>query len=93
MQLVEPFEVISNHLILNKFNEAFVEMATTEATQAAVDYYTTIQALMFGKPGKVYLSQKYRRIKTPEGRPDHKFDQKQERGRDTSQQFTSFWCL
>ncbi|TKC50290.1 hypothetical protein EI555_003839 [Monodon monoceros] len=46
----------SNHLILNKINEAFIEMATTEDAQAAVDYYTAIPALVFGKP-------KYKRIK------------------------------
>ncbi|TKC42343.1 hypothetical protein EI555_013174, partial [Monodon monoceros] len=68
LQLVEPFGVISNHLILNKINEAFIEMATTEDAQAAVDYYTTTPALVFGKP-------------KPEGKPDQKFDQKQELGR------------
>ncbi|KAL6038003.1 hypothetical protein STEG23_022696 [Scotinomys teguina] len=81
LQLVEPFGVISNHLILNKINEAFIEMATTEDAQAAVDYYTTIPALVFGKPVRVHLSQKYKRIKKPEGKPDQKFDQKQELGR------------
>ncbi|KAJ8797070.1 hypothetical protein J1605_001880 [Eschrichtius robustus] len=78
LQLVEPFGVISNHLILNKINEAFIEMATTEDAQAAVDYYTTTPALVFGKPVRVHLSQKYKRIKKPEGKPDQKFDQKQE---------------
>uniref|UniRef100_A0A2K5NI47 Matrin-3 n=1 Tax=Cercocebus atys TaxID=9531 RepID=A0A2K5NI47_CERAT len=77
LQLVEPFGVISNHLILNKINEAFIEMATTEDAQAAVDYYTTTPALVFGKPVRVHLSQKYKRIKKPEGKPDQKFDQKQ----------------
>ncbi|GAB1301563.1 Matrin-3 [Apodemus speciosus] len=82
LQLVEPFGVISNHLILNKINEAFIEMATTEDAQAAVDYYTTTPALVFGKPVRVHLSQKYKRIKVkPEGKPDQKFDQKQELGR------------
>nr|pir matrin 3 - rat [Rattus norvegicus] len=81
LQLVEPFGVISNHLILNKINEAFIEMATTEDAQAAVDYYTTTPALVFGKPVRVHLSQKYKRIKKPEGKPDEKFDQKQELGR------------
>ncbi|XP_006891296.1 PREDICTED: matrin-3-like [Elephantulus edwardii] len=81
LQLVEPFGVISNHLILNKINEAFIEMATTEDAQAAVEYYTTTPALVFGKPVRVHLSQKYKRIKKPEGKPDQKFDQKQELGR------------
>ncbi|XP_004697076.1 matrin-3 [Echinops telfairi] len=81
LQLVEPFGVISNHLILNKINEAFIEMSTTEDAQAAVDYYTTTPALVFGKPVRVHLSQKYKRIKKPEGKPDQKFDQKQELGR------------
>ncbi|XP_006866191.1 PREDICTED: matrin-3-like isoform X3 [Chrysochloris asiatica] len=81
LQLVEPFGVISNHLILNKINEAFIEMSTTEDAQAAVDYYTTTPALVFGKPVRVHLSQKYKRIKKPEGKPDQKYDQKQELGR------------
>lgn len=38
-------------------------MATTEDAQAAVDYYTTTPALVFGKPVRVHLSQKYKRIK------------------------------
>ena len=38
-------------------------MATTEDSQAAVDYYTTTPALVFGKPVRVHLSQKYKRIK------------------------------
>ncbi|ELV09624.1 Matrin-3 [Tupaia chinensis] len=80
LQLVEPFAVISNHLILNKINEAFIEMATTEDAQATIDYYTTTPALVFGKPVRVHLSQKYKRIKKPEGKPDQKFDQKQELG-------------
>ncbi|KAH0506141.1 Matrin-3 [Microtus ochrogaster] len=62
-------------------NKAFIEMATTEDAQAAVDYYTTTPALVFGKPVRVHLSQKYKRIKKPEGKPDQKFDQKQELGR------------
>uniref|UniRef100_A0A452G4B4 Matrin 3 n=1 Tax=Capra hircus TaxID=9925 RepID=A0A452G4B4_CAPHI len=77
LQLVEPFGVISNHLILNKINEAFIEMATTEDAQAAVDYYTTTPALVFGKPVRVHLSQKI--ILT--NNYDQKFDQKQELGR------------
>uniref|UniRef100_A0A8C5JZA8 RRM domain-containing protein n=1 Tax=Jaculus jaculus TaxID=51337 RepID=A0A8C5JZA8_JACJA len=55
-------------------------MATTEDAQAAVDYYTTTLALVLGKPVRVHLSQKYKRIKKPEGKLDQKFDQKQELG-------------
>uniref|UniRef100_A0A2K5LBP5 Uncharacterized protein n=1 Tax=Cercocebus atys TaxID=9531 RepID=A0A2K5LBP5_CERAT len=73
--LVEPFGVISNHMILNKINEAFIEMATTEDAQVTVDYDTTTSALVLGKPLTVHLSQKYNRIKKPEGEPDQKFDQ------------------
>uniref|UniRef100_A0A2K6P1Y6 U1-type domain-containing protein n=1 Tax=Rhinopithecus roxellana TaxID=61622 RepID=A0A2K6P1Y6_RHIRO len=65
--LVELFGVISNHMILNKINEAFIEMTTTEDAQVTVDYYTTTPALVFGKPLTVHLSQKYKRIKKPEG--------------------------
>ncbi|XP_044300296.1 matrin-3-like [Varanus komodoensis] len=82
LQLVEPFGIITNHLILNKINEAFIEMATTEDAQAAVEYYSSAPALVFGKPVRVHLSQKYKRIKKPEGKPDQKFDPpKQELGR------------
>ncbi|XP_066467348.1 matrin-3 [Tiliqua scincoides] len=82
LQLVEPFGMITNHLILNKINEAFIEMATTEDAQAAVEYYSTTPALVFGTPVRVHLSQKYKRIKKPEGKPDQKFEPpKQELGR------------
>ncbi|KAM6116426.1 matrin-3 isoform 1-T2 [Pterocles gutturalis] len=74
LQLVEPFGIITNHLILNKINEAFIEMSTTEDAQAAVEYYSTTPALVFGKPVRVHLSQKYKRIKKPEGKPDQKTD-------------------
>ncbi|XP_074865759.1 matrin-3 isoform X1 [Carettochelys insculpta] len=72
LQLVEPFGIITNHLILNKINEAFIEMSTTEDAQAAVEYYMTTPALVFGKPVRVHLSHKYKRIKKPEGKPDQK---------------------
>ncbi|KAF7239865.1 Matrin-3 [Varanus komodoensis] len=50
-------------------NKAFIEMATTEDAQAAVEYYSSAPALVFGKP-------------KPEGKPDQKFDPpKQELGR------------
>ncbi|KAM6458808.1 matrin-3 isoform 2-T3 [Liasis olivaceus] len=82
LQLVKPFGIITNHLILNKINEAFIEMATTEDAQAAVEYYSSAPALVFGKPVRVHLSQKYKRIKEPEGKPDQKFEPpKQQLGR------------
>ncbi|XP_060088986.1 matrin-3 isoform X2 [Heteronotia binoei] len=82
LQLVEPFGMITNHLILNKINEAFIEMATTEDAQAVVEYYSSTPALVFGKPVRVHLSQKYKRIKKPEVKPDQKFEPpKQELGR------------
>ncbi|XP_053236473.1 matrin-3 [Podarcis raffonei] len=82
LQLVEPFGIITNHLILNKINEAFIEMSTTEDAQAAVEYYSAAPALVFGKPVRVHLSQKYKRIKKPEGKPNQKFEPpKQELGR------------
>lgn len=43
--------------------QAFIEMSTTEDAQAAVEYYSTTPALVFGKPVRVHLSQKYKRIK------------------------------
>uniref|UniRef100_A0ACB8GE13 Matrin-3 n=1 Tax=Sphaerodactylus townsendi TaxID=933632 RepID=A0ACB8GE13_9SAUR len=82
LQLVEPFGIITNHLILNKINEAFIEMSTTEDAQAVVEYYSSTPALVFGKPVRVHLSQKYKRIKKPEVKPDQKFEPpKQELGR------------
>ncbi|XP_063171894.1 matrin-3 isoform X1 [Candoia aspera] len=82
LQLVKPFGIITNHLILNKINEAFIEMATTEDAQAAVEYYSTAPALVFGKPVRVHLSQKYKRIKEPERKSDQKFEPpKQQLGR------------
>lgn len=56
LQLVKSFGVISNHLTLNKINETFIEMATTEDSQATLDYYITTPALVFGKLVRVYLS-------------------------------------
>lgn len=38
-------------------------MATTEDAQAVVEYYSSTPALVFGKPVRVHLSQKYKRIK------------------------------
>ncbi|XP_073506103.1 matrin-3-like isoform X2 [Phyllobates terribilis] len=75
MRLVEPFGVITNHLILNKMNEAFIEMSNSEDAIAAVDYYSTNQALIHGNPVRVHLSQKYKRIKKTEpieARPEPK---------------------
>ncbi|XP_032998693.1 matrin-3 isoform X2 [Lacerta agilis] len=82
LQLVEPFGIITNHLILNRINEAFIEMSTTEDAQAAVEYYSATPAIVFGKPVRVHLSQKYKRIKKPEAKPNQKFEPpKEELGR------------
>ncbi|KAM4037217.1 matrin-3 isoform 2-T2 [Anomaloglossus baeobatrachus] len=70
IRLIEPFGVITNHLILNKMNEAFIEMSNPEDAMAAVDYYSTNQALILGKPVRVHLSQKYKRIKKIDTQPD-----------------------
>ncbi|XP_044137004.1 matrin-3 [Bufo gargarizans] len=81
LKLAEPFGEITNHLILNKMNEAFIEMSNTEDALAVVDYYSTNPALVMGKPACVHLSQKYKRIKKavvkPETKPEPK---KQETG-------------
>ncbi|CAJ0959122.1 unnamed protein product [Ranitomeya imitator] len=61
--LAEPFGVITNFLILNNMNEAFIEMSTPEEAMAVADYYSTNQALIHGKPVRVHLSQKYKCIK------------------------------
>ncbi|XP_043924927.1 matrin-3 [Protopterus annectens] len=73
LQLVEPFGAVNNFLILNNINEAFIEMTTPEEAQAVVEFYWARPAFIFGKPVRVHLSQKYKRIKRPE--------QKQELGR------------
>ncbi|XP_060642494.2 matrin-3 [Anolis sagrei] len=82
LQLIEPFGIITNHLILNKINEAFIEMASSDDALSVVEYYSTTPALVFGKPVRVHLSQKYKRIKKPEAKPGQKFEPpKQELGR------------
>lgn len=43
--------------------QAFIEMSTTEDAQAVVEYYLSTPALVFGKPVRVHLSQKYKKIK------------------------------
>ncbi|KAM8971928.1 matrin-3 [Pelodytes ibericus] len=81
LQLAEPFGVITNHLILNKINEAFIEMSTSEDAVAVVDYYRNSPALVLGHPVRVHLSQKYKRIKKPEVKPEGKIDFKPDVGR------------
>ncbi|KAG8439154.1 hypothetical protein GDO86_005390, partial [Hymenochirus boettgeri] len=78
--LAEPFGVITNYLILNKINEAFVEMANSGDALAVVDYYRTNPALVLGHPVRVHLSQKYRRIKKPEDKSEKKSDGKADFG-------------
>lgn len=56
LQMVEPFGVFKNHLLLNKINEAIIEMATKEDAQSVVDYYITTPALVFVKPVRVHFS-------------------------------------
>ncbi|XP_069508787.1 matrin-3 isoform X2 [Ambystoma mexicanum] len=81
LQLCEPFGLITNHLILNKINEAFVEMSNPEDAEAVVDFYRSNPALVFGNPVRVHLSQKYKRIKKPELKPGKKFEPEPELGR------------
>nr|XP_033782859.1 matrin-3 isoform X1 [Geotrypetes seraphini]XP_033782860.1 matrin-3 isoform X1 [Geotrypetes seraphini]XP_033782861.1 matrin-3 isoform X1 [Geotrypetes seraphini] len=81
LQLCEPFGVIVNHLILNKMNEAFVEMSNSDDAVAVVDYYSTSPAMVFGQPVRVHLSQKYKRIKKPEVKSDPNAEPKPELGR------------
>ncbi|XP_075066402.1 matrin-3 isoform X2 [Mixophyes fleayi] len=78
LKLAEPFGVITNHLILNKMNEAFIEMSTPDDALAVVDYYSSNPAFILGKPVRVHLSQKYKRIRKPDGRNDQKPEQKPE---------------
>ncbi|XP_056373338.1 matrin-3 isoform X2 [Hyla sarda] len=76
LRLAEPFGEITNYLILNKMNEAFIEMSNANDAMAVVDYYSTSQAIVMGKPVRVHLSQKYKRIKKLEQKPDTQSDQK-----------------
>lgn len=72
LRLAEPFGEITNHLILNKMNEAFIEMSNAEDAMAVVDYYSINQAIIMGKPVRVHLSQKYKRIKKSDPKPETK---------------------
>ncbi|MEE6479008.1 hypothetical protein FKM82_012095 [Ascaphus truei] len=81
LQLAEPFGVITNHLILNKINEAFIEMSNSEDALAVVDYYRSNPALVLGNPVRVHLSQKYKRIKKPEVKSEQKMEPKPDIGR------------
>ncbi|KAM9311481.1 matrin-3-like [Gastrophryne carolinensis] len=67
--LVERFGEITNHLILNNINEAYIEMATSAQANDAVDYYEMNPAYVYGKPINVFLSQKYKRIRKDEEKP------------------------
>uniref|UniRef100_H3AD89 Matrin 3 n=1 Tax=Latimeria chalumnae TaxID=7897 RepID=H3AD89_LATCH len=81
-QLAESFGIITNHLILNNKNEAFLEMASTEEAQRVVEFYMSRPAFIFGKPVRVHLSQKYKRIKKKKKNfPHQKPDDKEELGR------------
>ncbi|XP_072256426.1 matrin-3 isoform X2 [Pyxicephalus adspersus] len=85
LKLAEPFGMVTNCLILNKMNEAFIEMATPADAFAVVEYYSNNPALVYGNPVRVHMSQKYKRIKKPEGKteqkPETRTDGKPEVGR------------
>ncbi|KAM5173183.1 matrin-3 isoform 2-T3 [Mantella aurantiaca] len=85
LKLAKPFGTVASCFILNKKNEAFIEMSTPAEAYAMVDYYSNNPAHVFGSPVQVHMSQKYKRIKKPEGkpeqRPDIKPDGKSEVGR------------
>lgn len=72
LKLVKPFGVVATCFILNKKNEAFIEMVTPEEAHAVVDYYSNNPALVFGKPVQLHMSQKYKRIKRPETKAEEK---------------------
>ncbi|XP_072001474.1 matrin-3 isoform X2 [Engystomops pustulosus] len=78
LNIAAPFGQITNHLILNKMNEAFIEMSSTSEAMSVVDYYSTNQALIQGKPVRVHLSQKYKRIKKEETKPEAKPEPKKQ---------------
>lgn len=81
LKLAEPFGTITNHLILNKINEAFVEMSTSDDASAVVDYYRNNPAIVLGHPVRVHLSLKYKRIKKPEVKIEGKSEPKPDIGK------------
>ncbi|KAM3926192.1 matrin-3 isoform 1-T3 [Leptodactylus fuscus] len=70
LKLAEPFGQITGHLVLSKMNEAFIEMSSTEEALSVVDYYSTRQAIVMGKPVHVHMSHKYKRIKKMDAKPE-----------------------
>ncbi|XP_018408942.1 PREDICTED: matrin-3-like, partial [Nanorana parkeri] len=72
LKLAKPFGTVATCFILNKKNEAFIEMSIPSEAHAIVDYYSNNPALVFGKPVQVHMSQKYKRIKKPEGKAEEK---------------------
>ncbi|XP_063303593.1 matrin-3 isoform X1 [Pelobates fuscus] len=81
LKLAEPFGTITNHLILNKINEAFIEMSTSDDALAVVDYYRNNPAIVLGQPVRVHMSQKYKRIKKPEVKTEEKSEPKPDVGK------------
>ncbi|XP_073478073.1 matrin-3 [Aquarana catesbeiana] len=80
LKLAKPFGTVASCFILNKKNEAFIEMSIPAEAHAMVDYYINKPALVFGKPVQVHMSQKYKRIKKPEGKPEGRSEGKAEGG-------------
>ncbi|CAI9549609.1 unnamed protein product, partial [Staurois parvus] len=78
LKLAKPFGTVASCFILNKKNEAFIEMSTPAEAHAMVDYYNNKPALVYGNPVQVHMSQKYKRIKKPEGKPEGRADGKAE---------------
>ncbi|XP_063784686.1 matrin-3-like [Pseudophryne corroboree] len=72
LKLANPFGVISNYLIINDKNEALIEMSTPEEAIAIRDYYRAHPAIVLGKRVAVFISQKFKSVKKPDGKADEK---------------------
>ncbi|KAM9313183.1 matrin-3-like [Gastrophryne carolinensis] len=63
IKLVKPFGKVTNVLIMDKKELAFVEMATPAQANAVASHFGMNPAKMYGNPVRVGLSQKYSQLK------------------------------
>ncbi|KAM9313181.1 matrin-3-like [Gastrophryne carolinensis] len=63
IKLVKPFGKVTNVLIMDKKELAFVEMATPAQANAVASHFDMNPAKMYGKAVRVGLSQKYSQLK------------------------------
>ncbi|KAM9313182.1 matrin-3-like [Gastrophryne carolinensis] len=63
IKLVKPFGKVTNVLIMDKKELAFLEMATPAQANAVASHFGMNPAKMYGNPVRVGLSQKYSQLK------------------------------